>query len=124
MGDSLLTLGMEVDPADGAVHLVETDVVEAFEACAVDLPHPVVRDKEGLLPSHEDVFALVEVLQVEVFFLGVTREGSEGREARPVLHIGSVGRAPGGVLGAEGVVRTDDFAFEIGCQAWVVFGQA
>lgn len=67
---------MEVDPADGSLHLVEADVVEPFEARAGDLAHPVVGDEERLLPAHEDVLALRAVLVVEVGFLRLFGEGT------------------------------------------------
>lgn len=105
---------MEVDAVDVARHLVEADVVEAFEAGAGDLAHAVVGHEEGFLPAHEDVLALGGVLEVEVGLLGLLREGPPGGEAGPVLHVGLVGGAPGGVAGLEGVFRTNDFAFEKG----------
>ena len=115
---------MEVDPADGAVDLVEADVVEALEAGADDVAHAVVRDQEGFLPAHEDVLALVEVLVLELRVAGLLAQGPEGGEARPVLHVGPLRRAPFLVVRAEGVFGPDDLAFEVGRQGGVVFGQA
>ena len=68
--NSLLALGMEVNPAHGPRHLVETDIVKPLETGAQNLTHAVVRHEKRLLPAHEDVFVLCVVLVVEVWFLG------------------------------------------------------
>jgi hypothetical protein len=59
----LFTLGMEVDPTDAAVALVEANVIEPFEACTIDCLDAVVGNQEVLFPAHENVFALLVVLQ-------------------------------------------------------------
>lgn len=115
---------MEVYPTNGPIDLVETDVIKPLEAGPTNLPHPVVRDEERLLPAHEHVLALREVLVVEIRFLGSVLEGPPGGEASPVLHIRLVGGTPGGVAGLERVFPADDFAFEVGRQGRVVFGEA
>ena len=120
----LLTFCMEVDPADGAVDLIEADVIEALEAGADDVPHAVVGDQEGLFPAHEDVLALVEVRVVEFGVLRLLAEGTEGREARPVLHVGPVRRAPFLMVSAERIFGPDDLAFEVGGQSGVVLSEA
>lgn len=120
----LLTLRMEVDAVDIARDLVEADVVEALEAGARDLAHAVVGHEEGFLPAHEDVLALGGILEVEVGLLGLFGEGPPGGEAGPVLHVGLVGGAPGGVARLEGIFGADDFAFEEGGQGRVVGGEA
>lgn len=61
-----LTLGMEVDTADSAIALVEADVVEALEAGACYRFDSMVWHQEILLPPHEQVLSLEEVLQCEV----------------------------------------------------------
>jgi len=112
--NSLLALGMEVNPAHGPCHLIETDIVKSLETGAHDLTHAVVRHQKRLFPAHEDVFALRVVLVVEVWFLGRFGQRAPGGKAGPVLHVGFVGGAPGCVAGLEGVFGADDFAFEVG----------
>lgn len=58
----LLALGVEVDPADAAVTLVEANVIEALEAGARNRLDAVVRNQEVLFPAHEDVLTLLIVL--------------------------------------------------------------
>lgn len=108
----LLALRMKVYPADGPFHLVEADIVEPFEAGAGNSPHAMIRDKEVLLPPHEDVFPLGEVAVGEVGSFGLLSQRAPGRESGPVVHIGLLRRAPCLVPGLEGVLRSDDFAFE------------
>ena len=115
---------MKVNATDSAGDLVEADVVEALEAGAGNGPDAVVRHEEILLPAHEDVLALRKVLVVEVGLLGLLGQRPPGGELRPMLHVGFLGRAPGFVLGLEGVLGADDFAFEVGGQGGVVFCQA
>lgn len=115
---------MEIDPADAPHNLVEADIVEPLEARPHDLPHPMIRHQERLLPAHEDILALHEVLVVEIRLLGCVLKRAPGGEARPVLHVCLVGRAPASVTGLEGVSAADDFAFEVGGQGGVVFRQA
>ena len=110
----LFALGMEIDTIDIARNLIKADVVKPLKTRARDLADAVIGHKEGFLPAHEDVFALGEVFVMEVGFLGLFGEGPPGGEAGPVLHVGFVGRAPGGVAGLEGVFGADDFAFEEG----------
>ena len=115
---------MEVYPTDSSIDLIKTDIIEPLEARPTNLPHPVVRDQERLLPAHEHVLALRKVLVVEIRFLGGVLEGPPGGEAGPVLHVALVGGAPGGVPGLEGVFAADDLTFEVGRQGGVVFGEA
>jgi hypothetical protein len=84
----------------------------------------MVREEEVFLPAHEDVLALRDVRDVEVALAGLSLEGTEGLELGPVLEVDLVGRAPVFVLGEEGVFGADDFAFEVGRERWVVFGEA
>ncbi len=105
---------MKVNSAHSPRHLVETDIVKPLKARAHNLAHAMVRHKERLLPAHKDVLALRVVLILEIRFLGLFCQGAPGGEARPVLHVGFVGGAPGGVAGLEGVFGADDFAFEVG----------
>ena len=58
----LLALCMEVNALDCSSHLVETNVIEAFEACAVDCSDTVIRHQEILLPPHEKMLLLHPVL--------------------------------------------------------------
>lgn len=110
----LLTLGMEINPTDIAADLIEADIIKAFETRAVDLAHAVVGDQEGFFPAHEDVFALRKILVVEIGFFGLLAQLPPRGKPVPVLHVGFVGCAPGGVAGLEGVFGADYFAVEVG----------
>jgi len=115
---------MKVNAADGAGDLVEADVVETLEAGTGNGPDAVIGHEEILLPAHEDVLALREVLVVEVGLLRLLGQRPPRGELCPVLHVGFLGRAPGFVLGLEGVLRADDFAFEVCGESGVFVGQA
>lgn len=103
---------MEVNTIDGACHLVEADVVKSLEACTGNLPDAVIWDQEFLLPSHEHVFTIRAVLIVEVGLLCLFCQGPPGGETGPMLHVLFVAGAPITVTCLEGVLRTNDFAFE------------
>lgn len=60
----LLTFSMEVYPADRTTALVEADVVETLEASPCDRLHSMVWNEKILLPSHEEMLALVEAVQI------------------------------------------------------------
>lgn len=61
----LLALGVEVNPTDTPVALVEADVVEALETRARDRLDPVVGHEKVLFPAHENVLALLVVFEGE-----------------------------------------------------------
>jgi len=103
---------MEVDPTDRPRLLVEADVIEALEARSGDSLDPVIRHQKVLLPPHEQVFALLVVLQCEVGRLGGLCERSPGGKARPVLQVDFFAAAPGGMGGFEEVFWADDFALK------------
>lgn len=106
---------MKVNSTDSSLYLIKTDVVEPLEARSGDLPHPMVRYEEILLPAHEQMLALCIVSVCEISFLGLFGEGSPRLEPGPVLHIGFFVGAPGLVLGHECVFCANDFSFEKGC---------
>lgn len=112
--NALLALSVEIDPAHGPRHLVEADIVKALEASAHNLADTVVGHEERLLPAHEDVFALRIVLVLEVWILGLFGQGPPGGEAGPVLHVGLIGGAPGGVAGLKCMLGANDLTFEVG----------
>src|SRR5262249_26216892 len=60
---------VEVDPGDATCNLAEANVVESFEASAGYRLDAVVGDQELLLPPHEYVFLLDEVLEAVVGLL-------------------------------------------------------
>ena len=41
---SLLAIRVEVDSIDRAMHLIEANIIESFEAGTVDFSHTMVRD--------------------------------------------------------------------------------
>ena len=111
----LLALGMEVNPTNTPITLIKTNIIKPFETGARDRLDAVVRHKEVLFPAHEDVLALLVVLERERRrFFGRFGQGPPGGEARPVLQVDFFRRAPGGVGGFEEVFGADDFAFEEG----------
>ena len=123
LGDVLLAAAVEVNPTNLPADLVETDVVETFEARPVDCPHPVVWHEEVFLPAHKDEL-LVRHIHGDIAALArLLLIGSEGRELGPVREINLVCCAPRWVLGHEAVVRADDLAFKIRSQGRVVVRQ-
>lgn len=81
----LLAALVEIDAADLAAHLVEADVIEPLEAGADDGPDAVVGNEEVLLPAHEYVLALGDVLDEHLAALaGLLGEGTERGELGPV----------------------------------------
>lgn len=110
----LRTIRMEVNPINRPPHLIETNIIKPLKARPIDLPDPMIRHQELLLPAHEHILAVRAVLVVEVGLLGLFCEGPPGLEARPVLHVFFVAGAPVAVPGLEGVFGADDFAFEEG----------
>lgn len=54
----LLALCVEIDAGNGPLNLVEADIVESFETGTAKRAYTVVRDKELLLPPHEDILTL------------------------------------------------------------------
>jgi hypothetical protein len=59
---SLLALSMEINPAHFTPHLVKADIVKPLKARAIDGPHPMIGNKEVLLPPHENVLPLRDIL--------------------------------------------------------------
>jgi hypothetical protein len=49
---------MEVYATDFSLHLVEADIVEAFETSTSDCSDTVIWDQEVFLPSHKDILSL------------------------------------------------------------------
>ena len=115
---------MKVYPAHLPLYLVEADVVESLEARAHDLAHTVVRYKKRLLPTHKNILPLGAVFVVEVGLLGLFSKRTPGGEPAPMLHVCLVCSSPGGMTSLEGVLGTNNLAFEIGSQRRVVFSQA
>jgi hypothetical protein len=110
----LLALRMEINPTNTAIHLIKTNVIKPLETRARDCFHAVVRHEEILFPAHENVLALLVVLQRERGRFGGFGQGAPGWEARPVLQVDFFRGAPRGVRGFEEVFGADDFAFEEG----------
>jgi hypothetical protein len=105
MGNSLLAFTVKVNAAHLPLHLVEADVVEALEASPIDGPNPVVGDEKVLLPAHEDVFPLVNVLDVRLPALArLLMILPECGELGPVGEIDLLVCAPALVLGDEAVL--------------------
>lgn len=103
---------MKVYPSHGPLHLVEANIIEALETGARDRPHPMVRDKEVLLPSHEDVFPLGEIPVGEIRSLGLLGQRVPGGEPRPMNHVGLFGGPPCFIPGLEGMFVPNDFSLK------------
>ena len=104
---------MVVYPCNGAMNLIEADVVKALKAGTSDLAHAVVRYQKFLLPAHEHVFAIAAILVVEVGrLLGLLAHRTPGWKARPSFHVVFVGGSPIFVACLEGVFRADDLSFK------------
>ena len=123
-GYGLLALRMEVYPADGSLHLVEADIVEPFKARTGNGPYAMIRDEEVFLSSHEDVFPLGEVAVGEIGSFGLLGQRAPGRESGPMVHIGLLRCSPCLVSSLEGVLRSDDFAFEERRQSRMILREA
>jgi len=111
---------MKVYSIHRARHLVEADVVEALEAGTCNLPHPVVRHEEILLPPHEDVLLLSEIRVVELGALSLRDKRSKRLKPRPVLEIVLLARSPLRSARLERVFVADHFPFEISRQGRVI----
>lgn len=78
---------MEIYPINTSLYLVEADVIETLETRTVDCAHSVVRNKEVLLPTHENILLLSQVGDMEVALLSLFLVGSERAELGPMLQI-------------------------------------
>jgi hypothetical protein len=105
---------VKVNSTNCSFYLIETDIVESFKASPGDLPHPMIRYEEILLPAHEQMLALSIVSVCEISFFSLFGEGPPRLEPGPVLHIGFFVGAPSLVLGHECVFCANDFSFEKG----------
>jgi len=120
----LFAFSMEIDTTYASRNLVEADIIETFEACAINSPDTVVWDEEVFLPPHKDVVPLRKVLVCKILPFCLFGKGSPSLESRPVLHVHLLIGAPFRMFFGKSVFRSDDFAFEVGSQARVVFRQA
>ena len=103
---------MEIDPVNGARHLIEADIVKPFKTCTSDLAHAMIWHQEFLLPAHEHILAVCAVLVMEVGLLGLLCKRSPSGKASPVLHIFLVAGAPVLMPGLESILWTDDLTFK------------
>lgn len=56
---------MKVDAIDFPLHLIKTYIIKAFEARTSYGAHAMIWDEKMFFPSHEDVFALGDVLNYD-----------------------------------------------------------
>ena len=117
----LIVRRMEIDPLNGALDLIEADVVKSLKTCTVDLANPMIRHQEFLLPAHKHVLAVCAILVMEVGFLGLLCKGSPSGKACPVLHVLFVAGAPVLMPSLEGIFWTNDLTFEE-CSECSMFG--
>ena len=92
------------------------------KARAVDILHTVIRDKELLLPTHEDRAAVERILHRQVGLLELVLDVAERRESRPMHHVLLLIRPP--VPRQETVPTADDLRIEICRQLGPVIRQA
>ena len=111
---------MEIDSTDMARELVETNVVEPFKACAVNILDPVIRHQKLFLPSHENVVPLGKVPVAEIRALCLFGERSPRWESSPVLHIHFIIRTPLCMSCLERVFCADYLSFEECGKRWVL----
>lgn len=106
-------------------NLIKRNIVKPLKTRSINRPHPMIRHQKQLFPPHIDNPLLRVVADFVVAFLhcgGVV--GCKVVEDHPVREIPDVVGAPVGVLSLEGVFCADDFAFEEGGEAGVVFCEA
>lgn len=104
--------------------LIKTYIVKPLETRATDRSHPVIWDQEVLLPAHEDVFALGDVLDDDRGALAcLPRVRPERGELGPMRYIRLVIGAPALVLGHEAIFVADDLALEVRRQRGMVIGK-
>lgn len=115
---------VEIYPANVAVDLVETNIIESLEARAGYFSNAMVRNEKNFFPSHEDILTLRAILIVKVGLFGLLSQRAPGRESPPVLHIRLVSSSPCFMASLKSILRSNDLTFKIGCQRWVVIGKA
>jgi len=81
-------LRVEIDTTDCTSDLVEAYVIETLKARARDGAHAMIRHEKVLLPAHEDVLALREILDAKVLpRLCLLCQGPPGWKSCPMLHV-------------------------------------
>jgi hypothetical protein len=118
---SLFAPRMEVYTLDLPIDLVEADVIKPLETRARDRLDAVVGHEKVLLPPHPEVLSLRVVLVRKARAFCCFRQRPPLLEPVPVLHVDFLVGAPFGMLGLEGVLCADDFAFEVGREGWMIF---
>ncbi len=112
---------MEVDAADFSLDLVEAYIVETLKAGPIDRPNAMIRHQKVLLPPHKYKFLLSNIGYNDGPLFGLLLVRSEWLKLGPMaqVHLG-IG-TPVIVFCEEAVPCSDDFAFEICCESWVIF---
>lgn len=111
----LFALGVKVNPGNRSLHLIKTNVVEAFEAGSGDRPHAMIGNEEVLFPTHEEVLTLGKISKCEIRSLRLFRLRSPSGKPSPMLHVGLFGRAPCFISSFKRVLGSDDFALKERC---------
>lgn len=122
--DLPLALRMEVNTTHGSLNLIEADIVESLEASARDSSHPMVRDKEILLPSHEHMLTLSKVAVREISPLGLFGKWFPSGKTGPVMDIRFLVGAPFLIASLERMFSTNDLPFKECGQGRVIFCKA
>ena len=108
----LLVRRVEIDPIDGARHLIEADIIKSLKTCTIDLAHAMVWHQEFLLPAHEHILAVCAVLVMEIGLLGLLCKRSPSGKASPMLHVFLIAGAPVLMPGLERIFWTNDLTFK------------
>jgi hypothetical protein len=115
---------MKIYSTDFASQLIEAYVVEPLKTGTSNRLHAVVRDEEMLFPAHKDVFSLEHIRNMHNPSASLLLEWSESSEFSPVAEVILMCSAPCFVRSEEVVFRTDDLAFKISGEGWVIFCQS
>jgi len=91
------------------------------KAGTTDVLHPVVRNQELLLPSHEHRPS-IPIIDSHMRFLGLSFDVLECWESCPMDHVFMFRGTP--ILGQEPIPTSNDLSIEIGCEFRPIICQA
>ena len=115
---------MKIDPANFALELIETDVVESFETCTSDGADSMIGHKEVFFPAHKDALLLRSIGDQHWALSRVFLIRPERAELGPVteVHLGIC--PPIVMVRREAILRANNLTLEVRCESRVVLGQA
>ena len=104
---------MIIYPLEFSFPLIKANVIKPLKASSTNGSNTMVRHEEILLPSHEDMFALSEVLVAETGLSSLSCYGLPGGKPVPVEHVLLFRGAPGRMSRCKGVFVANYLAFEV-----------